>query len=214
VANAASREPARCAIFAYGSLAHPTTIRQLSGDAVRGANYVIVDLDNWRRSWTVCTDNTDLSRAVAYYRPGTLDRIDGQILFLNLRRDPGSTIRGALLLVPSAVLGPLDEREKNYDRIDVTADIDLSGVPSDLRPDVVWTYVGNESAVLAAARGTARRSAVIWRPYLDRLYDAFAHHDDLLEIFRNEPLPADVRVVDLDRRMRDKPTDPYADPPP
>ncbi|SDY92943.1 hypothetical protein SAMN05421684_2371 [Asanoa ishikariensis] len=52
-----------------------------------------MDLDNWKRSWTVCTDNTDVHRAVAYYRPGTQDRIDGQVLFLNISREPGTKVR-------------------------------------------------------------------------------------------------------------------------
>ncbi|SNT36118.1 Gamma-glutamyl cyclotransferase, AIG2-like [Asanoa hainanensis] len=190
------------AIFGYGSLAHPDTVRQVGGNAVRGENYFLVGLHNWKRAWTVCTDNTDPARAVAYYRPGTSDRLDGQVLFLNLDREPGSRTRGALVLVPPDVLGQLDEREKNYDRVDVTADVDLSGVPDDVKPDVVWTYVGKESAVRAAHRGVSQGSAVIWRPYLDRL-----RADDLIEI------PAGVRVVELDRRKWGEPTHPYADHP-
>ncbi|GIF58356.1 hypothetical protein Air01nite_44510 [Asanoa iriomotensis] len=206
-------EPARYAVFGYGSLAHPNTIRQLCGAVERDKNFFIAELSDWRRSWTVCTDNTDRSRSVAYFEPDSDNRIDGQILFLNLVREKASSVRGVVLLVQSDALAYLDDREGNYDRVDVTSSVDLSGVADELKPDVVWAYVGKESAVRQANRGIVRRSAVIWRPYLDRLSDAFAQHDNLLETFQREPLPPDVRVVDLDRRKRDQPADPYADAP-
>lgn len=109
----------RHGVFAYGSLAHPRTIRQLGGD------YLVADLVGWRRAWTVCTDNTDRSRAVAYFEPGTDTRIDGQVLFLNLVPDTASTVRGVVLLVHAGALADLDAREGNYDRVDVTSSVDL-----------------------------------------------------------------------------------------
>ncbi|MDG4827332.1 gamma-glutamylcyclotransferase [Asanoa sp. WMMD1127] len=168
------------AVFAYGSLNHPAAAwAQLAG---------------WRRSWTVCTDNTDLSRAVAYYRPGTLERFDGQILFLGIDRAPGSTVRGRLLPVSPDELAELDAREGNYERVDVTAGLDLPHGRT-----TVWSYVGKASAVRAARRGLARGTAVVWRAYLDRLR----------ELSVDEPLPPHVPVVDLDRRLHGERTDPY-----
>ena len=77
------------------------------------------------------------------------------VAFLDIVADASATTGGALLAVDDAALRTLDERERNYERIDVTTDVE--GRP----PGTVWAYRGSAAGRARLARGVREGRAVV-----------------------------------------------------
>jgi cation transport regulator ChaC len=135
-------------IFGYGSLV-----------ASRGRR---ARLDGYRRVWGVAMDNTvDLPGYKRYLAP------DGSrpalcVAFLDVVPDASAGVDGLCVAVDDDALARLDDRERNYERVDVTGRVDVDVDP----PARVWTYVGraDSRARFAAARDEGR--CAIPRDYL------------------------------------------------
>jgi hypothetical protein len=169
-------------IFGYASLvAAPTVARAV--------------LRGHRRAWGVAMDNAvEVPGYKVYALPdGTRPAL--AVAFLDLEEDDGAEIDGALLTVDPAGLAALDARERQYERIDVTALIDPSPTGR------VWTYIGRalgRARVAAGRAGTAR--VVIQRSYIELVEDAFtALADDALARYRATTEPPPFPVLDLTR---------------
>ncbi len=137
-------------LFAYGSL-------------VAGArDGVPAVLRGHRRAWTVAMDNRQVVPGYKRYR----DPRDGafppvHVAFLDVVPDPDGAVTGLCLPVTAAQLRTLDARERNYDRVDVTARVDGS------RGARVWTYRGSADGRARAAAGHAGGTLVVVRAYLE-----------------------------------------------
>ena len=142
-------------VFGYGSLVMP------------GAEPFV--LEGWRRTWGVAMDNrVAIPGYKVYEDPETGERPAVVVCFLDLARDPGSSVTGAVLDAPD--LPALDRRERNYRRTGLVAD--------------VVGYLGTPEARRRYETAVGEGTAVITREYLDRVpWPA------------GEPLP--VPVVDL-----------------
>ena len=112
-------------MFAYGSLA--------SHDAGRPCV-----LRDHRRAWGVAMDNRRTIRGYKYY----VDAVTGErpavyVAFMCIWPAPGASVHGVLLEVDDAGLAALDRRERNYDRRDVSAHVDVNGP--------VWAYLASDA---------------------------------------------------------------------
>jgi hypothetical protein len=174
-------------VFGYGSLA-----RDLLADVA------VVRLSGYRRAFGVAADN---SEQIAGYKRYRL-RADGSypdlhVAFLDIVEDASASIGGVLAAVDPGALVDLDRRERNYDRIDVTAAIDS---PPDGR---VWAYRGSAAGRARLAAGIAAGTAVIQRSYLRHVEDGFrrlgpAAHADFLATSELDGLPQlDLERVDI-----------------
>jgi hypothetical protein len=76
------------------------------------------------------------------------------------------TVNGLCVPVDAARLAALDDRERNYERRDVSALVDAAGAR-------VWTYVGRREARLRMRWAVGARRAVIDADYLDRVAAGF-----------------------------------------
>jgi gamma-glutamylcyclotransferase (GGCT)/AIG2-like uncharacterized protein YtfP len=136
-------------VFAYGSLlglapAGPCTLR----DHARG--------------WDVAMDNTKTIPGYKFYvDPDTGERPAVYVVFLAIRPEPGASVPGALFAADDALLAALDARERNYDRVDVSAHVHVDGR--------VWAYVGSADGRARCAAGRAAGTAVISAEYLASL---------------------------------------------
>jgi hypothetical protein len=149
-------------VFGYGSLA---------GDLA--ADGALAELTGYRRTWGVAADN---AQAIPGYKQYRL-RADGSVpalfvAFLDLVEDADGAVNGVVAAVDAAGLDRLDLRERNYDRIEVTAAIDS---PVDGR---VWTYVGSTAGRARLAEGRRGERLAISRDYLERVRAAFQKHGD------------------------------------
>jgi hypothetical protein len=172
----------KASIFGYASLvAAPTVARAV--------------LRDHRRVWGVAMDNAvEVPGYKVYALPdGTRPAL--AVAFLDLAETDGAEVDGALLAVDATGLAALDARERQYERIDVTALIDPA-------PDgTVWTYVGRapgRARVAAGRAGTA--PVVIQRSYVKLVETAFtAFGDDALARYRASTEPPPFPVLDLTR---------------
>jgi len=149
-------------IFGYGSLA-----RDLLADVE------VTRLHGYRRVFGVAADNSEQIAGYKRYRlPGDSVYPDLYVAFLDILEDPARTINGVLAPIDPSSLADLDRRERNYDRIDVTAAIDA---PPDGR---VWAYAGSPHGRDRLRAGIAAGTAVVQRGYLDRVHEGFRRLGD------------------------------------
>ena len=181
-------------VFGYGSLA-----RDLLADVE------VTRLHGYRRVFGVAADNSEQIAGYKRYRlPGDGVYPDVYVAFLDIVESPGTVVNGVLARVDPGDLADLDRRERNYDRIDVTAAIDT---PPGGR---VWAYTGSPDGRARLQAGVAADTAVVQRSYLDHVHDGFrrlgdAEHDQFVATTDLDSLPlADLERVDLspDERRR------------
>jgi gamma-glutamylcyclotransferase (GGCT)/AIG2-like uncharacterized protein YtfP len=142
-------------VFGYGSLA-------------AGCGGRLARLEGHRRVWGVAMDNrVAIPGYKAYQRPGRGARPAVYVAFLDLVVDPDSATTGVLLTVDGAALSALDARERNYERVDVTA-----AVPG--AEGTVWAYRGSAAGRARLRLGVLRGSAVVHRGYLEAVRAGFA----------------------------------------
>ena len=134
-------------VFGYGSLA--------AGFAGRRAR-----LRGHRRIWGVAMDNAVAIPGYKVYRrrdDGTRPAV--AVAFLDIAEDPAATVDGLLITADDVALRALDERERNYDRVDVTA-----AVPE--APGTVWAYRGSGAGRARLRDGLRRGRAVVAADYV------------------------------------------------
>jgi cation transport regulator ChaC len=162
-------------VFGYGSL-------------LDGATGVPCRLQGWRRRFGVAMDNRRTIPGYKYFldartgaRPGVF------VAFLDVVPEPGAAVQGIAAEVDGARLEALDDRERNYARVDVSAALDLDlGGP-------VWAYAGLPEARERYAAAVAAQRAVVARAYVDDVRAGFAAHGLAFDT------PPGVPVMDLDR---------------
>jgi gamma-glutamylcyclotransferase (GGCT)/AIG2-like uncharacterized protein YtfP len=152
-------------------------------------------LRNHRRVWNVAMDNRTTLAGYKYYRdPEDGRRPEVFVAFLNIVPRQGSAVNGVVLEVSEDDLAVLDERERNYSRRAVTAEIDLS------LDGPVWTYVGTGDARERYATAARLGHAVVSRGYLDEVLEGFRTAGvEALAEFEATTDPPSCPVVDLER---------------
>ena len=141
-------------VFGYGSL------------VAEGEGCHVATLRGHRRAWGVAMDNSVDEPGYKRY----VLRADGSrpavfVCFVDVVADPGSVVTGVCLLVDAARLAELDDRERNYERVEVTASIDGGR-------GTVWAYLGSEEGVTRFREGVGAGTAVVSRDYFDAVLDA------------------------------------------
>ena len=120
-----------------------------------------------RRALGVAMDNTvDLPGYKWYRDPRDGSRPAVFVAFLDLVPAAGA-VNGVCVPVPAGGWPGLEARERNYDRVDVTAAI---ADP----PGRVWAYVGSEAGRARLRRGAELGRAVVTRGYMQAVETGFA----------------------------------------
>jgi hypothetical protein len=144
-------------VFGYGSLARDLL-----------AHVTVARLTGYRRAFGVAADNSEEIAGYKRYRLAGDDSYPAiHVAFLDIFEAPGGSVNGVLAPIDPAALADLDRRERNYDRIDVTAAIDS---PPDGR---VWAYRGSMDGRARLEAGIAAGTAVVQRSYLDHVRAGF-----------------------------------------
>lgn len=129
-----------------------------------------------------------------YVDPTTGARPSWFVSFLNIVPDPAATVNGVLFEVTPELLGRLDTRERNYERIDVSTSLSVAV------DGTAWAYAGSDAAVRRFHRGLRARRAVISRDYYEGVLDDFERAGpDALRDFIDLTDPAPCPIVDLKR---------------
>jgi hypothetical protein len=179
-------------VFGYGSLLEH---RDAPGRADGLGRAAVAELAGYRRTWNVAMDNTRTIPGYKYYvDPATGERGSWFVSFLNIVPDPGARVNGVVFAVTPALLARLDARERNYERIDVSARV---SPPSRGR---VWAYAGAAAAVGRFELGLRSGRAVISRRYRDRVladFGALGAHERRRFLELTDPAPCPL--LDLQR---------------
>jgi hypothetical protein len=177
-------------VFGYASL--------VGADGLRPAT-----LRGHRRVWGVAMDN---SRAVPGYKvyelpDGTRPPLAVAFLDLEATGDPGHAVDGALLPVDGDALARLDDRERQYERVDVRDDVVLDGGAPPSPDGPIWAYVGRAPGRARVAAGRAGTAAVaVQRAYVELVEAAFAARgEDALARYRASTEPPPFPVLELAR---------------
>ena len=160
----------------------------------------LVTLHGHRRVWGVAMDNRVAIPGYKVYEAPDGRRPAVAVAFLDLEADPRAAVTGGLLAVDDDALEALDDRERQYHRVDVTAAID----PAPPAGDRVWTYVGRDEGRDRVRRGRdGGGPVVIQRAYADLVDDAFRalgpeHHARYVASTEAPPFPVrELARVDL-----------------
>jgi hypothetical protein len=128
----------------------------------------LVHAEGLRRTWNVSMDNRlTLERYKYYVDPDTGERPSIFVTFLNVVEESSSTINGVILPVDTHDLQSLNERERNYDRVDVTERI-VEPVDGS-----VWAYVGSVAARARYEEGFRCGTAVVEAAYYESVRSHF-----------------------------------------
>ena len=150
-------------VFGYGSLLERWRDRAEHDEPTPA------ELGGYRRTWNVAMDNLRTIPGYKYY----VDRATGErgawfVTFLNVVVDPRATVNGVLFAVTGDQLAELDERERNYNRIEVSARL------SPAVDGEAWVYAGSDAAVRRFAVGHRTGRAVVSLDYYERVLGDFA----------------------------------------
>jgi cation transport regulator ChaC len=173
-------------LFAYGSLLP-------AGSTALPPGARPCDLHGWRRVWGVAMDNeVDLPGYKHFLTPDG-ERPALMVAFLSIDRQAGATVNGVALPVAEDELPGLDERERNYARVDVTEALD----PGLQGP--VWAYAGLDAARERLALGLREGRLAIASSYHERVlegFDRLGQRDRFARLTAPPPAPvADLEVV-------------------
>lgn len=177
-------------LFGYGSLVHRASLEASVGpvDAARGP--WLARLHGHRRAWNV----QGHSNLRPDYRLQDADGADwqGHLRFLGLAPDPTASTLGTVWRLDAASVARLDDRERSYRRVDVTADLDWAARPAGVR---VQTYYPTDPVDPARP---APADAVIMARYLRLVDQAYATLGARAHAEHRATMPApDVRVAEI-----------------
>lgn len=128
----------------------------------------LAELHGFRRTWDVAMDNRVTLPGYKYYvDPVTGERPEVFVTFVNLCPAAGMSVNGYCMPVTAEQLGLLDERERNYRRIEVSEHVE----PCDGAR--VFAYVGRAEARARYEEGLAAGTAVVHAAYHRGLGAAF-----------------------------------------
>lgn len=145
-------------LLAHGSLA-----------ATAPAAAPLVRVDGVRRAWGVGMDNAvDVPGYRRFLRADDGSRPDVVVAFADLLPETGAHADAVLLAVDAPALAVLDARERNYERVDVTALV--AGAP----PGVVWAYLGHAEGRARLRDAVAAGRAAAWAAYRTGIVAAYA----------------------------------------
>jgi cation transport regulator ChaC len=179
-------------VFGYGSLVSPWPLGQTLGrEVVAGDGWHEAVVRGWARRW-----NYGAAHVVGRWRdPHGVDH-ERTIVALGVTADAAGWANGVVVRVDAAELARLDQRERSYDRIDVSATTETDG-PLD---GPVVTYVPSRSAIDRYERARDAGLAAIEQRYWNLVTGAFqALGADRLRGFEASTPPPDVPVLELQR---------------
>lgn len=176
------------ALFGYGSLISKESLERTLGRRYTGP-FIVCELAGWRRGWDVFMPND----RTFYTESPAGHMYPDKILYLNVRRMPGSATNGILFVVGPEDLAVFDQREWIYDREDITDELRSVTV----RGGRGFTYVAKSGYRLSSA--ASPEQAAVRLSYLEILEAGFA---DLGDSFRigyeksSDPVPEHLIIAD------------------
>lgn len=186
-------------IFGYGSLVSPESFGRTLGRPLRpGVDFFGAELAGFGRRW-----NYGVMHSVGVWTDDGGHQHERTIVALGVVPSAAETVNGVIGWVTHDELGPLDHRERVYDRVDVTAAITADvAAARDVGPAApVMVYVPRPAAIAHYEQARRAGTAAVDHDYWSRVDAAFlalGEHQHT-RYHATTPAPA-VPVVALTRR--------------
>lgn len=186
---------AGCWVFGYGSLVSPASFGATVGRELRpGRDFFEAELAGFGRRWNYGVRHT--AGATAHHDGSTRT---WTIVALGLVESAVESVNGVIGWVDDAELVALDRRERYYDRVEVTASVDVVDAAAVSGPIV--TYVPRPEARRHYEDARDRSVAAVEQRYWDLVDGAFlALGEDRRRRYHATTPPPDVPVLAMDRR--------------
>jgi hypothetical protein len=111
--------PGETVLVGYGSLLSLPSLERTLGRSYTGP-FLPCAVRGWRRTWDAAMPNR------TFHEDGPAGPMTPEtILYLNVRRDPQTSLPAIVFVVDQQELQAYDQRESIYDRVDVTDDLDV-----------------------------------------------------------------------------------------
>jgi cation transport regulator ChaC len=179
-------------VFGYGSLVDPDSLgRTLGRQVTPQVDFVAAELTGWGRRW-----NYGVGHVAGTWRRPDGSVVDGGVIVaLGVVPAAGEAVNGIVARVSGVEIAALDQRERDYDRVDVTTSVTVRHEV--LEPDArIVTYVPRPSAIERYERARDEGRAGIRSTYWGLVDAAFAVWGaDQLARYRSTTPPPDVPVV-------------------
>lgn len=163
-------------VFGYGSLTSIRSVAATLGHPIEASRFRYARLPGWTRSWCVGSDKRSHPERTFLLPDGEVYK--GLLVSLGIEPHPHGECDGAVFPVSQGDLSPLDVRERNYTRIDVSDRVTWAGKPGDC---TVYTYVPREEARARVTEAIAAgRDVCVRRGYLALVregFDGLGHED-------------------------------------
>jgi|GEM_PF-1372596 len=158
-------------VFAFGSLVDPASLsRTIGRDDWVLEDFPLATLKGYKRVWNIAMDNRvsepGYKRYVHEDAPNTAPQV--YVCFLNIVPDPSQQVVGAFVAVKEDEFAHLKRRERNYEAVDVTAD--MAHPPLDGR---VFTFMGLAGAKVRFEAGSVAGTLVINVAYQSMVETAY-----------------------------------------
>jgi dephospho-CoA kinase len=161
-------------VFGYGSLVSPVSFGHTLGrDLTLGVDFFEAELAGYGRRWNYGTGVTFTASG-----PDGVERSDWTFIALGLIRAADETTNGVVGWVDDTELVALDQRERRYDRVDITELATLpphmSAAMSTARAEApIVTYVPRAEPISVYEAARERGVAAITTRYWDLVDEAF-----------------------------------------
>lgn len=176
-------------VFGYGSLVSPVSLGATLGRDVRpGQGWAEATVHGWGRRWNYGIGHV---RGVWTDEAGTEHELT--IVALGVVAAEGEQANGVVVAVDPDELARLDNRERHYDRVDVSASVEVRDAGGPGQGEQVVTYVPRTEAVERYRQARDARRAAVEQRYWDLVDGAFA----ALGVDRHEHYRATTPVPDV-----------------
>lgn len=155
-------------IFGYGSLVDITKLQiylekesSFTPDELK-----ICKLKKHRRVWNVAMDNHITLENYKYYLEGDI-RPNYFVTFLNIEKSKNSEVLGVLFKVDKEMLEKLHLRERNYQLIEITSNLDIK------IDEKAYTFIAKDESIDRFNSGIKNLKCVISKEYFDFILNSF-----------------------------------------
>lgn len=183
-------------IFGYGSLVNQEALARYLCRTCTADTTHFCHLHGYRRCWNVAMDNRlDLPSYKYYLDAATGQRPNIFVTFLNIRSAPQTSVSGILFEVSQEELAQLDMRERNYRRIEITDQLDIT-----VANGYAWVYIGTPEAEERYQKGLNSKTAFISEEYHQFVHDCFSQCNSAIALNYREA--TDTPEVPLKKLIR------------
>jgi hypothetical protein len=155
-------------IFVYGSMVNRESMLKTLPSLSKACGPSIAILKGWARSWNTGSDPKDQPERVWRGEKGEV--FNGTIASLGIVQRDDTECPGALYRISVSDLARVDNRERDYKRINVTG---LVRGPELNPTDTVFTYIPTDRAQQRLTRALADEKAVLSKGYLQLVREGF-----------------------------------------